>query len=101
MKYLKYFESNIDIDSNQLKSLEYMPTIINGYFSCEKNKLTNLLIKSDIKNNINLSGNPLPEEILNNLKVIKEIIKFQNDYSIWNKDGSLNKNNLQELIDNI
>ena len=91
-----------DCSYNQLETLEYMPLIINGYFRCSKNKLTNLIsLKSDIKGSIYLDNNPLPEEILDNLDLIKEILKWQNDYSIWNRNGTLNKENFQELIDDL
>ena len=40
-------------------------------------------------------------KITKNKKYIKEIIKWQNDYLIWNKDGTLNKENFQELINDL
>ena len=96
-KIVKVFECG----NNQLETLEYMPILINGYLDCSNNYLRNLSsLRSDIKGNIYLEDNPLPKEILNN-KNIKQIIKWQNDYSIWNKDGSLNKNNFQELINDL
>ena len=79
-----------------------MPAIINAHFFCRSNKLKNLLtLKSDIRGDIYLDNNPLPLEIINNKKYIKEIIKFQNDYLIWNKDGTLNRENFQELINDL
>ena len=97
----KRINDNFYCGYNQLETLEYIPSI-GGYLNCRYNKLTNLLsLKSNIKGDIYLINNPLPKEILDNLDLIKEIIKWQNDYSIWNRDGTLNKNNFQELINDL
>ena len=94
--------NNFNCTYNQLISLEGCPINIDGYFDCYNNNLTNLsTLRSNIKGSIYITGNPLPEEILNNKKNIKEIIKWQEEFCIWNKDGSLNKENFQELLDNL
>ena len=51
-----------------------------------------------------MDRNPLPEEILSNeisFEDIKQIIKWQEDYCILNKDETFNKENFQELLDDI
>ena len=91
---------NFDCSHNKLETMEYIPIAINGYLDCYNNKLKNLLsLKSNISKFITLDGNPLPEEILKNRHLNMEIVKWQNDYLIWNKDGTLNKENFKELLD--
>ena len=38
------------------------------------------------------------EEIFNNLKYIKRIIKYQNEYTIWRKDGTLDQFRFGEMM---
>jgi hypothetical protein len=105
---------------NKLNSLIGSPTEVEGHFMCSDNKLTNLIGSPkkverafDCCNNqlISLQGAPkeigldficnknsLPKEILDNLYRIKDIIKYQDDYFIWNSDGSLNKYKFRELL---
>ena len=78
--------------------------LVNGNFHCHNNLITNFKnFKSDIKGYISFKHNSLPGILYNyNFEEdIKEIIKWQNEYLIWNKDGSLNKENFQELLDNL
>jgi hypothetical protein len=43
-------------------------------------------------------NNPLPQLILDNLGIIEEIIKNQEDYSIWRRDGTLDEFRFREMM---
>jgi hypothetical protein len=43
-------------------------------------------------------NNPLPQLILDNLGIIEEIIKNQEDYSIWRRDGTLDEFRFWEMM---
>ena len=112
-----------DCSSNKLSTLKNSPKIILGTMNCAYNKLTSLegpkFVKSDfifqknkitnllyfnnieVRGSILLSYNPLPQEIKSNDKYIMDIVKWQNDYIIWNREGLLNKENFQELLNDI
>jgi hypothetical protein len=76
---------------NQLTSLEGAPKEVGGDFYCYDNKLTSLKgAPKEVGGGFYCNNNPLPKEILDNIEHIKFILKNQEDYSIWNKDGSLN-----------
>jgi hypothetical protein len=51
--------------------------------------------------NFRCHNNPLPKLILNNIDMIKEIIKNQEDYSIWRSDGTLDEFRFSELMRDI
>jgi hypothetical protein len=67
--------------SNQLTSLEGAPKEVSGNFCC--------------------LNNPLPQLILDNLSMIKHIIKNQEDYSIWRRDGTLDEFRFREMMQEI
>ena len=99
----KYIGGNFICIYNKLKTLDGFPKKINGGASFKYNEIKSLkpLSNSFINKSILFLDNPLPEEIIQNAKIIKKIIKWQDDYLIWNKDGSLNKENFQELLDSL
>jgi hypothetical protein len=43
----------------------------------------------------------LPKEIWDNYKYINKIIKYQNDYNIWRRDGSLDKYRFSDMMKEI
>jgi len=45
--------------------------------------------------------NPLPEEIWDNYKYINKIVKYQNDYNIWRRDGSLDAYRFSDMMKEI
>jgi hypothetical protein len=47
------------------------------------------------------SNNPLPKLILDNMAKIKEIIKNQEDYSIWRRDGTIDEFRFREMMRDI
>jgi hypothetical protein len=69
-------EGDFDCSDNQLTTLEGAPKEVGGYFLCH--------------------NNPLPEEILT-FKDKKYILKWQDDYVIW-QHGKLNLYRFQEMI---
>ena len=66
---------------NQLTSLEGAPKEVGGDFYCHNNQLTSL-----------------EGAILDNDEYIKEIIKWQDDYSIWRKDGTLDEYRFKDMM---
>jgi hypothetical protein len=46
-------------------------------------------------------NNPLPKLILDNMAKIVEIIKNQEDYSIWRKNGTLDEFRFEEMMGDI
>lgn len=86
--------------NNQLTSLKGV-NYVGKLLDCESNKLTSLMYVpefNDSKFNISCKGNPLPQEILSNHNIINRIVELQDEFMIWNSDGSLNKHNFQELM---
>ena len=76
-------------DGNLLKSLEGIPNYISDTLVCNSNKLTTLkFFPIEVGANISIFNNDFPEEILENQKYLKEILKYQNEYGIWNSDNS-------------
>ena len=107
--------SNISGDfncsNNFLETLKFHPNRIGDRYNYSDflftdNKIKSLKSLSNIYvyGEIYMDRNPLPEEILSNeisFEDIKQIIKWQEDYCIWNKDETFNKENFQELLDDI
>ena len=97
---------NLNCRTNYISSWEFLPKKIN-ILDCSENYFTNLigLEKSNIKKILNLGLNfDLPKEIrpfLMDPDSAKYIIEWQNDYIIWNKNGSLNIDNFNELIESV
>ena len=84
---------------NQLTSLEGGPKEVGSGFSCNNNKLTTLKGgPKEVGVNFDCSYNPLPDLIIKNNKYIKDILRYQDDYSIWNIDGSLNEYRFKDMM---
>jgi hypothetical protein len=84
-------------DNNQLITLEGAPKEVGGSFYCRFNRLTTLeggpkVVSGDF----GCRNNPLPEEILN-FHDKKYILKWQDDYVIW-QNGKLNLYRFKEMI---
>ena len=95
--------SDFDCFSNKLTSLEGGPKKIGGVYDCSINKLRTLKggpieIGFDC---FSYFGNPLPELIYHNIDHIKDILRYQDDYSIWNADGSLNEYRFRDMMEEI
>jgi hypothetical protein len=108
---------NFDCRNNQLTTLEGAPTEVNGYFYCSHNQLTTLEgAPKEVRVNficshnqlttleggpkvggwIDCSYNPLPEEVIK-FEDKKYIIKWQDDYVIWQM-GKLNQFRWKQMI---
>ena len=88
----EYVGETFNCSNNKLTSLEYSPKFVGYMFFCHSNNLSGLKGFPDYINseNINLGNNGLPTQIYT-FKDIKTLIKYQDDYGIWNQDGSFNK----------
>jgi hypothetical protein len=93
----KEVAGRFDCSSNQLTTLEGAPKEIGGNFYCGNNQLTTLEgAPKEVDGSFYCHSNPLPKEILN-FDDIKYILKWQDDYVIW-QHGKLNQYRFQEMI---
>jgi hypothetical protein len=83
--------------NNQLTTLKGAPKEIVGWFLCSNNQLTTLEgAPKVVYGHFDCSYNPLPEEV-KSFKDKKYILKWQDDYVIW-QHGKLNLYRFQEMI---
>lgn len=100
---LKFSPKIVKIDfycqQNKLTSLEGCPEYIGEDFYCHDNKITTLGYSPKILNGgFHYSGNNLPFEITSIDLDILILLKYQEEYGIWNSDGSLNKSRFDIFI---
>lgn len=107
---------------NGLTTLEFAPTYVGESFVCYNNNISSLkfatknvgkMFSTDNRSEFIFASregkqNPLPEEIwkysiynFENMEIIKSIIQKQDDYQIWNPDGSFNKGRFEMLMEEI
>jgi len=85
----KEVSGSFDCSNNKLTTLDGSPKEVSGSFWCSYNKLTTLDHMPNIRGNIYINNNPLPEEILNLPQdKLKDVIFDQDFYEIW-RDGKL------------
>ena len=90
--------------NNRLTSLEGCPTIVEYDFYCNNNKLTTLKYFPKVGGRIVIGNNKLPKEIRIICfydQLLKKVIEYQDDYSIWNSNGTLNQFRFEELMDEV
>lgn len=86
-------------NDNQLTTLEYCPKQIGGVFYCDDNELTTLKYFPEyISGEIYIASNTLPNEILNYNGDIRLLIKYQDEYGLWNNDESFNSGRFNILL---
>ena len=91
-------------NSNILKSLEGCPVVVEYDFYCNNNKLTTLKYFPKVGGRIVIGNNKLPKEIRIICfydQLLKKVIEYQDDYSIWNSNGTLNQFRFEELMDEV
>jgi hypothetical protein len=82
---------------NQLTTLEGAPKEVGGDFYCNNNQLTTLEgAPKLVSSHFYCHNNPLPKEI-RNFHDKKYILKWQDDYVIW-QHGKLNQYRFKEMI---
>ena len=90
--------------NNKLTSLEGGPKEVGVNFYCYNNKLTSLKGAPRKVGGFDCSDNNLPKlftKYINGESYWKDILKWQEDYSIWRNDGSLDEYRFKELIKDI
>ena len=105
-RYTINSDGSIDVDGNVSlisKRLINLPLNFNkvaGDFNCGINKLTSLKgCPKEVAGGIDCYyNNQLPKLIMDNRKYIKGIIKWQDDYSIWRKDGTLDEFRFNDMM---
>jgi hypothetical protein len=94
--------ANFYCHNNKLTSLEGAPREVGASFYCYDNQLTSLEgAPRKVGGYFCCPNNPLPQLILDNMDMIKEIIKNQEDYSIWKRDGTLDEFRFREMMRDI
>ena len=89
---------DFDCHNNQLTSLQGAPIEVGGGFYCYDNQLAILQgAPKEVGGGFYCGNNSLPKEILK-FKDIKYIFKWQDEYNIWRRDGSLDLFRFNELI---
>ena len=90
---------NFGCSYNKLTSLKGGPKIVGGNFDCGYNKLTSLQgAPKSLGKFFRWQPNQLLKLISDNAKYIKEIIKWQDDYSIWRNDGTLDEFRFKDMM---
>ena len=101
-------DESIDVDGNvnlYEKGLTKLPLKfgnVTGNFNCSYNQLTSLKggpIK--VGGEFYCSNNKLPKLILDNMKHIKKIVEYQEDYLIWRSNGSLDEYKFNDMMEEI
>lgn len=90
----------LNVYGNQLTSLDGLKGVtINHIFIMNNNSISNL-IGMPICNGYGISNNPLPQELLNidQHPMLNKVIQNQEEYGIWNSDGSFNKARFDILL---
>ena len=87
---------------NQLTTLEGSPKEVGGNFYCNNNKLTTLEgSPKEVGGDFYCNHNKLPKLILDNMKHIKKIVEYQDDYLIWRSSGALDEYKFNDMMEEI
>ena len=85
--------------NNRLETLYESPVYVGGNYFCYINNLTTLKdAPKEVGGLFYCSNNPLPDLINQNIKYVNDIIKYQDDYSIWNNDSTLNEYRFKDMM---
>jgi hypothetical protein len=94
---LKEVSGGFYCSNNKLTTLEGAPKEVGGGFYCDSNKLKTLEgAPKEVGGSFYINDNPLPKKVLT-FKDKKYILKWQNDYGIW-QSGKLNQFRWQQMI---
>ena len=93
---------HFNCSNNKLTTLEGSPKEVGGGFYCEYNQLTSLKGgPSKLGGDFYCSDDKLPKLILDNMKHIKKIVEYQEDYLIWRSNGSLDEYKFNDMMEEI
>jgi hypothetical protein len=91
-----------DCYDNKLTSLEGCPKSVSGSFDCSHNQLTTLrFAPEEVEGEAFVLPNPIsdiPKEYLNG-EYLEFIVKEQYDWRLYQKDGTLRLDRLEEMIE--
>ena len=92
---------NFYCSSNKL-TLEGGPKEVGGDFYCSNTQLTTLEgSPKEVGGDFNCFNNQLPKSIVNNIKYIKKILEYGEDYSIWRSDNTLDEYRFNDMMEEI
>lgn len=87
----KYVDGTFTCVYNEISSLIGSPEYVTGNFVCRDNKLTSLKgAPTEVIGSIIIHSNPLAYEVVD-FDDTRLLIKYQDEYGIWNSDNSFNK----------
>jgi hypothetical protein len=87
--------------NNDLTSLENGPETVDGNFYCNYNRLTSLRFAPEVEGEVRAFPNPIadiPKKYLNE-KYLEFIVKEQPDWRLYDKNGSMRLDRLEEMIE--
>ena len=97
-----YVSGGFDCGNNGLTSLEGAPKEVGGSFLCSNNELVTLKgAPRKVGRDFDCYYSTLPQEIFDNIRYIRKIIKYQSDYNIWRRDGTLDKYRFSDMMKEI
>ena len=92
-------DGHVNLSNKDLKNLPLKFNKVIGDFNCRGNQLASLKgCPKEVGGEFYCFRNKLPKLIIDNLEYIKGIIKWQDDYSIWRKDGSLDEFRFNDMM---
>lgn len=97
LEFMPNISKSVILSNNSISSLKGCIKNVNGDFWLNDNNLTNLKYFPNVSGEIIIYNNPFPEEINDLPKYIEKIVKLQDEYGIWNINGTLNKNRFKLL----
>lgn len=98
----KKINQNFNCSANDLLSFKDGPIEIENELICSHNNFKTLKYFPKVNNgDITMVANPLPKEIYNNCRYIKGIVKYQNEYQIWNYNDTLNLPRFELMMEEI
>lgn len=97
----KYIGEDFNCSSNKFISLKGCPETIYGRFMCRNSNLTNTKYINVNCSSYELHGNLFPYEFEKHINFMSEIVPLQDEFMIWNNNGTLNDHNFQELLKEI
>ena len=96
----KYIGDDFYCSYNKLTSLKGCPEQVELDFDCNDNRLTSLInAPMKVNGNFVFGHNPLPKEILDLHIDHNFLLENQEEYGIWNNDGSFNLARFNILIE--
>lgn len=94
-----YVGWSFDCSHNKLTTLEYSPKEVGENFICNSNELTTLKgMETSFPGRFNCGSNDSLPSLISSLGSIRRLLKYQDEYGIWDNDGSFNEKRFHIFI---